>query len=150
MGKKIRNQSTISNLNRWVEKESLPRIDSFNELKDKVENHASSDYVFFPFLLGYVRRFLKEDASFQDIKICTLNLIFELLIENRIELYFVKSDSMTKALWNSTSDVNLIISRISSEWEKLGKEIPELNEIAWIQTPSPNNNATGDNLPLVL
>lgn len=140
MTNKMKNTNIVSNLNCWVENEPLPKIDTFDKLKDEVENHADRDYVFFPFLIGYVKRFLKVDASFQEIKSCTLNLIFDLLMENRIELYFVKGDSMSKALCNSTMEVNLILSKISTEWETLGKEVPEINEVAWIQTPSKNNS----------
>ncbi len=122
----------MNNLERWVY--GLPQSDivSYEALKQEVYEHAKRDYVFFPFLIGYVKRYLKEDIITENVRNCVYQVLYDLLIENKISVLFVSATTLKACQLNSINDIKKIIEKIRLQWEALGLKEVEINEIIWI------------------
>lgn len=110
----------------------LELIDNYNYLKELIINHAKKDYLFFPFLIGYVERFLNESNESLSLKDMTLITIFDLLKVNRITVYFVSSKEMELVRWETEDELNSVLERIKTEWDNCGDKEPESNQVIWI------------------
>lgn len=73
----------MDNLTRWILGIGLDNIKSYKSLKELIEDHAKRDYLFFPFLLGYVSRFLRGSNESFSLKEMTLITIYDLLKEKK-------------------------------------------------------------------
>ncbi len=125
----------MNNLERWVYGIPLPDITSYELLKQEVYEHAKKDYVFFLFLIGYVNRYL-EGGITENFRNCVFQLLYDLLIENKVVILFIEKNTLKAAHWNNTDDIKQIIEKIRSKWEMAGTEELEMNDIIWLTTPS--------------
>lgn len=124
----------MNNLERWVYSIPLPDITSYDALKQEVYEHAKRDYVFFPFLIGYAERYIKENGITENVRNCVYQLLYDLLTENKVVVLFVSKKLLKTAHWESVDDVKQIIEKIKIEWGALGEKNPEMNEIIWLTT----------------
>lgn len=124
----------MNNLERWIYGVPPSDLTSYEDLKREIYGHAKRDYVFFPFLVGYAKRYIKENGVNEIVRNCVYQLLYDLLTENKVVVLFVNSTSLKVAHWNSVDDVKQIIERIKVEWDTLDGKEPEVNELIWLTT----------------
>jgi hypothetical protein len=117
----------------------LENIKTFEELKKTIIDHGKRDYIFFPFLIGYVTRFLKSQTENLTLKEMTLKTIYELLKARLINVHYVNETEMTLVKWDTIEELNIVINIIKDKWDKCGDKDPEMNEVIWI-TAYKNSN----------
>ena len=122
----------MDNLSKWILGIELDKIVSFEELKKIIVEHGKRDYLFFPFLIGYVSRYINDNSVKNTLKDMTLFCIYDLLKEGLINVYFVNSTEMTLVKWRTNEDLNSILSEIKEKWDNCEDKEPEMNEILWI------------------
>lgn len=119
----------MNDLETWIEGSTFQPINSYNELKNEILQHSKRDFLFFPFLLGYVERFAKNG---QELKYYTCQVIFDLMTENNASVYFVTSKTAIRCLWATIEDVKIIIGEVEKRWTSLNGKTPDMNEIIWV------------------
>jgi len=87
----------MNNLERWMNGIPMPSIATYDLLKEEVLKQAQDDYVFFPFLIGYVERYLNVKGITEDVRDCVYQLIFDLVIEKKVVVLFVTKDELKEA-----------------------------------------------------
>lgn len=126
----------MNNLERWVYGLSLLDINSYEALKEEVYQHTKRDYVFFPFLIGYAKRYLKENVISEDVRNCVYQLLYDLLNEKKIVVYFVNKTTLKRAHWENINEIIQIIEMIKKHWDELNGKEPEMNEVIWLSSVS--------------
>ncbi|MBK8873405.1 MAG: hypothetical protein KBH11_06465 [Bacteroidia bacterium] len=91
----------MNNLEKWSLGIPLSDFQSYEELKTNVYNHAQRDYLFFPLLIGYVERYLKNENSEEAIRNHVLQVIYDLSVEKNFKILFVNKKSLDEAKWNN-------------------------------------------------
>jgi hypothetical protein len=122
----------MNELEKWMNGIEKPNLSSFEELKNEIIEHSKRDYIFFPFLIGYVENYLKSSNDFEEVKSCLLYLLYELLKEKKIQILFVDENNLHNAKWSNNQGLLEILSKIKSEWDEMGNREVEMNELAWI------------------
>lgn len=122
----------MNNLEKWVNGQPIPRISTYELLRETLCKHAEKDYVFFPILIGYVNNFLNEEKITSEVKKCVLQLLFDLLTKDKLTMFFVSSNSMIRATWKSESEAWQVIEEVMTAWNSLGQKEPEMNDIVWL------------------
>lgn len=122
----------MDNLKKWLSGMPLHDISSYEVLKQEVYEHAKRDYLFFPYLIGYVQRYLKEEIVNDAVRNCLYQLLFDLLSEGKICVAFVSESSLEYADSNGISAIHQTIEEVKVKWESLGDKEPEVNEVVWI------------------
>lgn len=107
-------------------------IESYEQLIEKVYNHAKRDYIFFPFLIGYVKQFLKKDEITEDVRNSVFQLLYDLSLHKKVKIFFVNEKNMFEAEWSSIEELKDIIKQIEAKWKTLNYQMPEVNEIIWV------------------
>jgi hypothetical protein len=105
----------MKNLEGWIYGLPPTSREPFKTLKNEVYTHAKRDYLFFPFLIGYVSRYLNEDTITDKVKNVVYQLLFELMIENKVTVSFVTESELKDARWASTNDVKKIIEEVKTQ-----------------------------------
>lgn len=101
--------------------------------KNELLESSEGDYIFLNVLAGDVKFYLGGKASYEEIKEVTLKLIKELMQEKRINIYFINEKEKQIALFNSDSEINLIITKIHEEWNRLGNSEILPNQVVWLK-----------------
>lgn len=113
----------------WIRRNPSPPIENYNELKNQIFQHSKRDFLFFPFLVGYVKRFVKNE---HELKYYTCQVLFDLMTESNVNVYFVTQKTAIKCLWSNIEDVKEILSEVQRRWNSLKGKDPEMNEIIWV------------------
>lgn len=123
----------MNNLTRWLSGMDVYNITSYGNLKATIVKHAKRDYLFFPFLMGYVESFLNQNEEESlSLKQMTLVTIYDLLKENKIAVYFMSAKEMELVKWETREKLDLVLERIKTEWDNCGNKDPEMNQVIWI------------------
>lgn len=122
----------MNNLERWIYSLPLSNIESYEQLTEKVYNHAERDYLFFPFLIGYVKQFLKKDEITEDVRSYVFQLLYDLSTIKKVKIFFVNEKNMIEVQWSSIEELKDIIRQIEENWKTLNYQMPEINEIIWL------------------
>lgn len=122
----------MNNLERWIYSLPFSDIESYEQLIEKVYNHAERDYLFFPFLIGYIKQFLKKDEITEDVRNNVFQLLYDLSTIKKVKIFFVNEKNMIEAEWSSIEELKDIIRKIEEKWKSLNYQMPEVNEIIWL------------------
>jgi hypothetical protein len=122
----------MNNLERWIYSLPFSDIESYEQLIEKVYNHSERDYLFFPFLIGYVKQFLKKDEITEDVRNNVFQLLYDLSTIKKVKIFFVNEKNMIEAEWSSIEELKDIIRKIEEKWKTLDYQMPEINEVIWL------------------
>jgi len=123
----------VDQFSSWILGETtIEKINSWNDLREEVLRKATNDYLFFPFLVGCVERYISRNFTQQELMGVCMGLIRDLFFNGFIIIYHVDSVHMKEANLQGIKDQDeMVINKIQEDWIALNLKIPEVNEVAW-------------------
>lgn len=120
----------------WISgKTDIEKIDTWNDLRYEVLEKASNDYLFFPFFVGCVERYIWGNYTPEELMEICLGLVKDLFLSDLIKIYYINSSKMEEVnCQNKKEEKDRVIEKIKRDWIATGKEIPEVNQVAWFVT----------------